>query len=42
MKERALAYVRVSTVRQVNEGNSIASQTERIRAYARSKGIIIN
>ena len=41
MKERALAYVRVSTVRQVNEGNSIASQTERIRAYARSKGISI-
>ena len=33
--ERAIAYVRVSTVRQVEEGTSIASQTERVREYAR-------
>ena len=39
MKERALAYVRVSTVRQVQEGNSIASQTAKVMAYARSRGI---
>ena len=38
---RAIAYVRVSTVRQVQEGNSLASQTEAIRFYARSKGIRI-
>ena len=33
--DRAIAYVRVSTVRQVEEGTSIASQTERVREYAR-------
>ena len=39
MRGRALAYVRVSTVRQVQEGNSIASQTAKVMAYARSRGI---
>jgi len=39
MRGRALAYVRVSTVRQVLEGNSIASQTAKVMAYARSRGI---
>ena len=38
---RAIGYVRVSTVRQVQEGNSLASQSESIRLYARSKGIRI-
>ena len=38
---RAMGYVRVSTVRQVQEGNSLASQTEAIRLYARSRGIRI-
>tara|TARA_B100001123_G_scaffold447258_1_gene604239 strand:- start:730 stop:1587 length:858 start_codon:yes stop_codon:yes gene_type:complete len=33
--DRAIAYVRVSTVRQVEEGTSIASQSERVREYAR-------
>ena len=33
--DRAIAYVRVSTVKQVEEGTSIASQTERVREYAR-------
>ena len=36
-----MGYVRVSTVRQVQEGNSLASQTESIRLYARSRGIRI-
>ena len=33
--KRAIAYVRGSTVRQVDEGNSIASQSARIQKYAR-------
>ena len=47
--DRALAYVRVSTVRQVDEGNSIATQIARIKEYAkfrrlkiRSRDIIID
>ena len=39
MRGRALAYVRVSTVRQVQEGNSIASQKAKVVAYARLRGI---
>ncbi len=34
-ENRAIAYVRVSTSRQADEGNSIASQFERVREYAR-------
>ena len=33
--DRAIAYVRVSTVRQVEEGTSIASQDARVKEYAR-------
>ena len=33
--ERAIAYVRVSTVKQVEEGTSIASQDARVKEYAR-------
>ncbi len=36
---RAIAYVRVSTTRQVEEGNSIASQSVRIQKYAKDKGL---
>ena len=39
--EEAIGYVRVSTVRQVEEGNSIQSQFEDIRNYAKSRGLII-
>lgn len=38
-EERALGYVRVSTVRQVKEGESIASQTETIAHYAKTRGL---
>ncbi len=33
--DRAIAYVRVSTVKQVEEGTSIASQDARVKEYAR-------
>ena len=36
---RAIAYVRVSTTRQAEEGNSIASQSVRIQKYAKDKGL---
>ena len=39
MKERALAYVRVSTVRQSEEGNSISSQIATVVAYAKLRGL---
>ncbi|MBT3993980.1 MAG: recombinase family protein, partial [Gammaproteobacteria bacterium] len=34
-----IAYVRVSTSRQVEDGNSIASQSEIIRKYAKDRGL---
>ena len=34
-EHRAIAYVRVSTVRQVEEGTSISSQSVRVSEYAR-------
>ena len=37
--DRAVGYVRVSTLRQVEEGNSIASQTLTIQRYAKSRGL---
>ena len=37
--DRAMGYIRVSTVRQVEEGNSIASQTLAVMEYAKSKGL---
>ena len=40
-QERAIGYVRVSTLRQADEGDSLASQTESIRQYARGRGIEI-
>ena len=36
---RAIAYVRVSSQRQVDEGVSIEAQIKRIREYARFKGM---
>ena len=39
--KRAMGYIRVSTARQVDEGNSIASQGESIRLYAKMKGLRI-
>ena len=36
---RAIAYVRVSTTRQAEVGNSIASQSARIRKYAKDRGL---
>jgi len=36
-----MGYIRASTVRQVEEGNSISSQMESIRQYAKSKGLKI-
>ncbi len=39
--KRAMAYIRVSTVRQVEEGNSIGSQTLSVTEYAKSKGLIL-
>ena len=38
---RAIAYVRVSTTRQAEEGNSIASQQSRIKGYADMRGLRI-
>ena len=38
-KERAIAYIRVSTFRQAEEGNSVASQLKRIREYARFRDL---
>ena len=38
-QERAMGYVRVSSVRQVDEGNSIDSQIASIQQYARDRGI---
>lgn len=37
--DRAIGYVRVSTLRQVEEGNSLASQSLTIQRYARARGI---
>ena len=39
--KRAMAYIRVSTVRQVAEGNSIRTQTLSVMEYAKSKGLIL-
>ena len=39
---RALAYVRVSSQRQVDEGVSIEAQIKRIKEYARYKGLEIS
>jgi len=39
--EEAIGYVRVSTVRQVEEGNSIQSQIDDLRNYANSRGLIL-
>jgi len=39
VSNRAIAYVRVSTVRQVEEGNSIDSQSARIQRYAKDNGL---
>ena len=36
---RAVAYVRVSTSKQADDGNSISSQVNRIRAYAKMRGL---
>ena len=36
---RVIAYVRVSTSRQVEDGNSIASQSEKIRKYVKNRGL---
>ena len=36
---KAVAYVRVSTVEQVNEGVSLPAQEERLAAYARAQGL---
>ena len=38
---RALAYVRVSSQRQVDEGVSIEAQIKRIKEYARYKGLTL-
>ena len=38
-QERAMGYVRVSSARQVDEGNSIDSQIASIQQYARDRGI---
>jgi len=38
-QNKAVAYVRVSSQRQVEEGVSIAAQTKRIKEYASFKGI---
>ena len=40
-QERAIGYVRVSTMRQVEEGNSLDNQTETITKYARGHGLSI-
>ena len=39
---RALAYVRVSSQRQVDEGVSIEAQIKRIKEYARYKGLSLD
>jgi DNA invertase Pin-like site-specific DNA recombinase len=36
---RAIAYVRVSTSRQADDGNSISTQVTKIRAYAKMRGL---
>ena len=38
-KNRALAYIRVSTSRQVDEGNGLGSQTARVKEYAKFRGL---
>lgn len=38
-RKRALAYIRVSTSRQVDEGNGLGSQTARVKEYARFRGL---
>ena len=37
---KAIAYIRVSSQRQVDEGVSIDAQEDRIREYARFKGLV--
>ena len=39
--KEAIGYVRVSTVRQVEEGNSIQSQIDELINYANSRGLIL-
>ena len=39
--KEAIGYVRVSTVRQVEEGNSIQSQIDELWNYANSRGLIL-
>jgi DNA invertase Pin-like site-specific DNA recombinase len=39
---KAIAYVRVSSQRQVDEGVSIDAQVKRLREYARYKGMDID
>ena len=39
--KEAIGYVRVSTLRQVEEGNSIQSQIDELRNYANSRGLIL-
>ena len=38
-QDRAIGYVRVSTLRQAEEGDSLANQTETITQYARGRGL---
>ena len=38
-RNRALAYIRVSTSRQVDEGNGLGSQTARVKEYAKFRGL---
>ena len=38
-RRRALGYIRVSTSRQVDEGNGLGSQSARVREYARFRGL---
>ena len=40
--DRAVGYVRVSTLRQAEGGNSIASQTLSLQRYARNRGPVLN
>ena len=41
MAQKAIIYCRVSSERQVNEGNGLNSQEKRCRDYARTKGYLI-
>ena len=40
-QNKAVAYVRVSSQKQAEEGVSIAAQIKRIKEYAKFKGIIL-